>query len=455
MAGIGFRLRALVSRGSYLDATAAYISSAVISTGPWLSSTAALIILNNTAATYLTQSDRSFLLATIISVFAASLLIASGPQMVLTRFLSDRIYDNDMASLAPTCTAVLFLNLPFALFISPFLFFAPFSPLYRLLVGTLFLTLSMTWLITAFLSAARNYKRIVSLYTLSYACGSLASLLLGYLYGVPGSLAGFILGQLLCLSLLLGSVYHEFPSTRWISWTYLSYFYRYWDLLLIGALYTLGTWIDSFIFWISPQGTIIHGFYHLFPPYDSARLIVYLSTIPAAALFLLRLETDFYQHYADFYLFIREKGTLDDLVRARQGMVAAARGAVGTILKIQGLIALFLCAVARDLVMFAGSGPRWVLLLRVEAFAGLGQFLLFTVMLFLLYLDRRRTVLLLMALFVVVNATLTLASLYLGELFYGLGYLLAGWVATIPAWFLLNAHLKRLEYHTFMTQPLG
>lgn len=455
MAGIGFRLRTLVAQGSYLEATTAYLSSAVISTGPWLSGAVALIILNNTAATYLTQGDRALLLATIISVFAASLLVAAGPQMVLTRFLSDLIYANDTASLAPTCTGVLFLNFPFALLISPFLFCAPFSLLYRLLVGTLFLTLSMTWLITAFLSAARSYVRIVSIYALSYACGSLASLFLGSFYGVSGSLAGFILGQLLCLSLLLGSVYREFPSAQGISWAYLRYVPRYWDLLLIGALYTLGTWIDSFLLWASPRAEVIHGFYHLFPSYDSTRLAVYLSTIPASALFLVSLETDFYRHYSDFYRFIRKKGTLADLAEARRGMVAAVHRAVGAILKIQGLIALFLCVVARDLTMFLGSGPRWVLLLRVEAFAGLGQFLLFIVMLFLLYLDRRRAALLMVTLFVLLNAALTLASLHLGELFYGLGALIAGWAGAILGWFLLNVHLKHLEYRTFMTQPPG
>ena len=114
MAGIGFRLRALVSRGSYLEAVAAYVSSAVITAGPWLSGVVALTILSMSAAGYLTGEDHAFLLATILIVFAASLLVAGGPQMVLTRYLADRVYANDMGSLAPTSTGVLFLLFPFA-----------------------------------------------------------------------------------------------------------------------------------------------------------------------------------------------------------------------------------------------------------------------------------------------------------------------------------------------------
>lgn len=455
MAGIGFRLRALVADGSYLEATTAYLSSAVISTGPWLIGAAALIVLTTTTTTYLTQGDRTFLFATLISLFAASLLVAGGPQMLLTRYLADRMYAEEMASFAPTCTGVLFLNVPFGLLTMPFFLFAPFTLLYRLLMVTLFLTLTMTWLVTPFLSAARSYLRIVLIYVCSYTCGAVASLLLGFRYGAPGSLAGFTFGELLCLALLLASVYCEFPSPQIISWAYLGYVRRFWDLWLIGTLYAWGIWIDNLLFWASSRGEIIHGFYRLFAPYDTARFVVYLSTVPAAAIFLLRLETNFFEHYRDFYQSILNKGTLADLECARKGMIAAVRSSAWTILKTQGLIALFFCVIARDLAAFLGLAPRWVPLLRLQAVAGLGQFMMFVMLLFLLYLDRRRAVLLVVTIFLLGNAGLTLASLSLGEQFYGAGYLLAGWAGAVPGWLLLNVHLKQLEYQTFMTQPVG
>jgi uncharacterized membrane protein len=455
MAGIGFRLRALATRGSYLQATTAYLSSAVISTGPWLSGAGALLVLHTTTATYLSRDERTFLFATLISLFAASLLVAGGPQMMLTRYLADRVYAGEMTCFTPTCTGVLCLHLPLALLTLPFLLLAPFPLPYRLLVATLFLTLTLIWLVTTFLSAARGYLRIVLIYVCSYACGALASFVLGRQGGVQGTLAGFTFGELLCLALLLESIYREFPSSRVVSWAYLGYLRRFGDLWLIGTLYTCGVWIDSLLFWSCAHAEVIHGFYRLFSPYDSTRFAVYLSTVPAAALFLLRLETDFFEQYRDFYRCISQRGTLADLRRAREGMVAAVRTTVWTILKVQSLIALFCCVVARDLAAFLGLAPRWVLLLRIQACAGPGQFLLFVLLLFLLYLDQRRAVLLVVALFVLGNAGLTLASLALGESFYGAGSLLAGWVAVVPGWLLLCAHLRYLEYRTFMTQPVS
>lgn len=454
MAGIGFRLRALVNNGSYLEATTAYLSSAIISTGPWLSSAAALVVLSSGTEAELTAAERTLLFATLITVFATSLLLASGPQMLLMRYLADRIYANDLASIAPACTGVLLLNVPTVFLILPFLYLAPFSLLYRLLVGTLFLTLTMIWLVTPFLSAARGYRRLVLIYVLSYVCGTSAALCLAHLAGIAGILVGFTFGQILCLSLLLGSIYCEFPSTQGLSLAYLRYLPRYWELWLIGLFYASGTWIDSLIFWFSTRGEVVSGFYHLFFPYDSARFLTYLATIPAAALFMIHLETRFYGHYSHFYFLIRNKGTLADLTQARTNMIAAVRQGARAILKVQGIISLFLCVVTRDLARLLHLAPRWVPLLRLSACAGPGLFLLLTIVLFLLYLDQRRTALLVVAFFVVSNAGLTLASLALGESWYGVGSLLAAWIGTLLGWCLLTAHLKQLERQTFMTQPV-
>src|SRR5215831_5561838 len=146
MAGIGFRLENLVTQGSYLEAATAYASSAVITAGPWLSGVVALVVLNISTSSYLQESDHSLLFATIVSTFAASLLIVGGLQLPVTRYLADRLYLKDTASIAPTCTGVLCMVIPFSLVASPFLAFSPFDMRYRFLVFTLFLTLSTTWL---------------------------------------------------------------------------------------------------------------------------------------------------------------------------------------------------------------------------------------------------------------------------------------------------------------------
>ena len=457
MAGIGFRLQALVTKGSYLEASKAYASSAVISAGPWLAGVVALMALNSTTFSYLSKADHALLFATILSVFAASILVTGGPQMVVTRYLADRLYAKDSASVAPTCAGMVFLMVPFSLIALPFLMLAPFELRYRLLVTALFLTLSIIWMVMICLSAAHEHRRIVLIFVICYALGVVATAVLGPKYGLLGSLAGFTLGQMLCLSLLLVSVYLEFPSSEGISFTYLSYITKYWDLVVIGVLYTVGIWIDSIIFWMSSQSEVIHGFYHLFPPYDTAKLVAYFFTIPASVIFMVHLETNFHRHYQSFYQSIQNKRTLSEMVRAREGMRGAIRAGIGIILKVQGLLALFLCLAAQDLAVFVGLASKWVPLLCIDILAGVAQFFVFLMMLLLLYLDRRGAALIVVGVFAFCNGVLTLVSIFLGDAFYGMGYLGASLVGAILGWFLLDARLKQLEYLTFMkgTQKQG
>jgi len=455
MAGIGFRLQALITRGSYLEAATAYLSSVVITSGPWLAGVVALTVINTTTFTYLSVSDHALLSATMVFLFAVSLLIAGGPQLTITRYLADLIYVKQYDMIAPTCTGMIFLFVPLAVISLPFILFAPFDLRYRLMVYTLFMTLTMIWLVMMFLSAAQEHLRILAIFVVSYALSVGAALLLGYHDGLIGCLAGFTLGQVMCLSLLVVSIYREFPSDRRINFAYLGYLRKYWILTLIGALYALSIWADSLLFWFSSQGHVIAGFYHLSPAHDAAKFLMYLSTIPAAVAFMIHLETNFYRYYYDYYYFVRHKGTLTSLVKAREGMLSAIRTGWVQLLKVQALVAIFLCLIADNLAAWIGLSPHWVPLLRIEMLASIGQFEVFAALLLLLYIDQRRSALLLVSTTVVSIILLTLLTLYLGERFYGLGYLVATLMGAILGWFMLNNRLKRLEYLTFMTQPMG
>jgi polysaccharide biosynthesis protein PelG len=454
MAGIGLRLHKVVAEGSYVHAGTAYLSSALISAGPWLTAVLALSLLGSTAVAFLGQADRALLLVTITYAFSISLVLTGGPQLVVTRYLADRLYLNDTAALAPTCAGVLLSAIALLIVTLPFVVLAPFDLGYRLLAASLFLTLSLNWLVIVFLSATRDYRRVVLVFVGSYALSVGAAVGLGHLYGLPGSLAGFTLGQVVCLVLLVAHVYLEFPSPYSATFSFLSYGRLYWDLGLIGLLYSAGMWVDNVIYWFSPSGTVIAHFYRTFPSYDSAKLVAYFFTIPAAAFFLVHLETTFYHHYKDFYRRIAEKGTLKEVSLAKQGMAAAAWSGLRTMVKLQGLVALAALLVAPRLATVLHLPPSWVPLFRVAVPAASGQFLMLSAILLLLYLDERRAALLVTVVFAASNTALTGVTVWVGHTAYGGGYLLAALMAALLALSLLHDRLQRLEYRTFMLQPV-
>ena len=453
MAGIGLRLHQVVSGGSYTRAAGAYLSSAVISAGPWLAAAVALTLLQKSSGRFLNDDERKLLFATIAYAFGLSLLLTGGLQYIVTRYVADRLYMHDEAAIGPTCAGVLLCAAPLWLLCLPWLLYAPFDLPYRLLSATLVLTLSLTWLVVVFLSAARYYLRIVAVYVACYALSLGAALWCGARWGLLGCLAGFAAGQVACLALLAMQVFAEFPAAGRIDGAFLGYIRRYWELALLGLLYSGGVWADNAVYWFSRHGEVVAGFFRVSPTYDSAKFLAYLTTVPAAAAFLVHLETNFYHHYRAFYRLIRQQGTLREIRAAKAGMLAAAWAGVRSILKLQGLVAATAIVLASDITRLAGLPPSATPVFRLVVLGASCQFLLLTAALFLLYLDERRAALIVMLAFAVLNVVCTLGALSLPADWRGLGYCVAGALGSVVALLYLRSRLAQLEYRTFMLQP--
>ncbi len=298
--------------------------------------------------------------ATITYPFGASLIVSGAPQMILTRYLADRFYVAEIDKVAPTCTGMIVAAAPLSLLTVPFVAFAPFPLVYRLLAASLVLTLTCIWLIVVFLSASRDYFRILLIFVFSYGISIGSIMVMGRVGGVTGSLAGFLFGQVICLALLIARVYREFSPIEGINFGFLRSLGKYWLLGLIGLLYALGIWGDNAVYWFAGHGIIIDGFFRLHPVYDSAKLLAYLATIPASASFLVHLEANFYRHYRDYFRLIREKGTLAQIREHKDGMAEAAQAGLVRIALIQGSIGAAVYAFAPKLALMLGMSPAWV-----------------------------------------------------------------------------------------------
>jgi hypothetical protein len=261
-------------------------------------------------------------------------------QMILTRYLADRLYAADVAKIAPPCTGMLAAMLPLALLTTPVVFFAPFSLTYRLL---------------------------------------------GRISGVTGSLAGFLVGQVMCLALLIARVYREFAPITGLNIAFLRYLGKYWDLGCIGLLYAIGIWGDNIVFWWVGNSVMVGGFFHLNPIYDSTKLIAYLATIPASASFLVHLESNFYRHYRDYFNYIREKGTLAQITAQKDGMREAAQSGLVRIGLIQGGIGAAVYALAPNLALALNENAVWVRTLRMLTVGVSLQIIMLSVLILLLY----------------------------------------------------------------------
>jgi uncharacterized membrane protein len=455
MSGIGLPLDRTTSKGTYIQGAASYLSAVVLTAGPWLSAVLALALLDGAMTAYLSPTERTLLFMTITYGFITSMVLASGPQAIVTRYLSDRLYLKDSAVVTPICVGVLFGVLPLALFATPFLFMQQFDWRYRLIAVTLFLALSLIWMMMAFVSATRAQARTAFMIITSYAVSLLAGVGFGRSFGFLGTLAGFTLGQVFCLGLLVSNVYLDFPMSLGVSFDFLGYLRRYTDLFFIGLLYAASIWADNAVFWLTPQAVTLGGVFRTFPPYDIAKLVGYLLTIPASAAFFLRIETQFAPAFREYSLRIEQGGTYHDIRQAKQRVVAAARAAIVSVVKVQGVVMIGALLFTPALASFLHMTPNWIPLLRVMIVAGSCNYFVLMSFLFLSYMDDRKASLRMLLLYFCSNVILTAITVWLGPSFYGLGYLFSSILAALLGLYYLRTHLRQLEYVTFMLQPVA
>jgi uncharacterized membrane protein len=456
MAGIGFELRKAVQEASYLGAIRGYLYAAVISSGPWLLSVLTLTLLGVISLAFLPQESRDLFSATMTHSFAISLITVGFIQMVVTRYLADKLFIYDTEALAPAFVAVLTLMSVGQFVLMHALLATTALPLqYRVPAAALYVAISGIWLAMIFLSAARDYVSIVLAFLIGYAVSAIAALGMSLPYGPIGYLIGFTSGQFLLLMLLVWRVLVEFPSKESFNLAVFKHARRYPSLLVIGIIYNLAFWIDKFVFWFSPEGMDARTFLRMFPPYDTSFFIASLTIVPAIAVFIVKIETQFYDHYKAFYAAIANKRSWKEIIAAKQAMVDAMPGTYLTLLKIQTAIALLTIGFTPLIMSSLRIAPSYWYIFRILVVAlGVQMFLLITVLI-LLYLDLRGSVLIVSCVFFITNLGFTLFTIKAGYAYYGYGFLVASLVSLVVALVLLDNRMRNLEYLTFVRQPLS
>ncbi|MHC4884507.1 MAG: exopolysaccharide Pel transporter PelG [Planctomycetota bacterium] len=455
MAGIGFRLQKILREDSFASVLVAYAYSALISSGPWLLSILGISLIGLLARFFVTQTS-AFLFSTVIVYTYMLSLILTGPiQMGTTRYIADRLFVHDAQALLPCFNWVGGWVLGGTGVFGLCLYLVSGIPFVQGLAGVIILQMvSLCWIGMLFLSAAKDYLAIVRAFFLGYAL-SVAATVLGARYlGLTGMLWGFAVGQVALTGLLASRVRTEFPSATSHDSTVLEHWRSLPALALIGLFYNAGIWIDKLAFWFSEQGEKIQGIFHASGGYDTCMFLAYISIVPSMALFLIRIETGFYKHYAAFYEAITGGGGLAVIRRERQAMTDAMRLSMGRLLKLQGGITLCLMMSVPWLLPMIGASIDLVPLMRVALLASFVQVQVLLLMIALLYFNWRREVAILTAVFFFTNLGFTLVTLYLPSAFHGWGYLCSCLVTLVTGLTSLERRLARLEYETFASEAI-
>lgn len=452
MAGIGFALRKLTYRNDLLGILQSYSHSTLISSGPWLFTILSVGSINLFGVYQTDQAELQSFRIVLIYNFAFSLVLSGPVLLVATRFLADLIYTKRVErapGLLISALGIMLLSQSFI--VMPFyFFFVDLTPVMTISAIINYFLVTAIWLVNVFLTALRDYKAITFSFLIGMLSGAMCALALAEPFGGVGILNGFNTGLMVIFFALIARIFAEYPYPIRHPFAFLSYFKKYWDLALSGLIYNIAIWIDKWIMWAAPEREVLDSNFVSYPVYDGAMFLAYLTIIPAMAVFIVNIETKFFEYYQRFYRDIENHANLERIHENHQNIVRTLLQSGRNVLVLQACIALTAILVAGRFFDTFNIPPLQLGIFRYGVLGSMFHVMLMFVGIVLAYFDLRRVMLRIQVLFMVTNAVFTWITMEMGFAYYGYGYFLASMVTFLVGYVTCAWYVGRLPYITFV-----
>ena len=464
MAGIGFSLRKiLMDEDSYSTKVKAWFHTAIVAAGPWIISIITINMLLYFSREWdIPYSERELLIASIIYATLFSQILSAPFQMLITRYIADRIYLDELDYIKPSFWGLSTLVAGIALVFS-LVFFnnKPLPVEFKYIATTLFILLSVLWILVVYLSTMKNFQLI----TFANLLGAVFAFFLFLFFsknplpfssmeGAINLLMAYTGGMFLILLFLLVVFMAELKDDNGKVFHFIRYFHSVPSLWPIGLFYTAAIWVDNIIMWFSPIGIRIYDTYQYAPFYDIASFYAYLTILPSIMLFMVLIETDFYIKCREFYLAVLQNSTYKEMKTFAERMRRSLLVNILQTFEVQLFITLLLIAFSRNFFPLLRVPEEAREIFKIYALGSLCNSFVLIFMQVLLYIGERNKTLILLLIFFFSNIFLTIYFSSLGEAYYGFGFFLSAFITMVLGFFQMLSSYKRVIAYTFMTQPL-
>lgn len=457
MAGIGFVLRKLSEKYTLGSNLQSYFHATLASSGPWIFTSLALAFFFLLSKDSLHYTALENFRTIILYNFGFSLVISSLTTVTSTRYLADAIYTKRVEESCGMLLSTLFtINLiTFPLGTILYFYIVDLSPQVAVLSLVNLMIITSIWQCSIFLTALKDYQGV----SFSFLLGLLVALFSSLFYLEQNSEMGILLGFNFGLGIILSSIcaliFAEYPASLSKPFHVFKYFKKYWDLALGGVCYTFAIWIDKWIMWTAPEAQITSSGFVTYPHYDSAMFIAQLSIIPALSMFIISLETQFYEKYLTFYENIQEGATYEKIHENHLSLVSTLIDQGKKLLLFQGGMTLLAIITVPKIIEYLNMSMMQISMLRFGILGAMFQIFLSFTAIILSYFDKRRTMLKIYVVFLVLSIVFNVISRNLGFAYYGLGYPIATITAFVYSTFKLEKMLRNLPYYAFIKLESG
>lgn len=457
MAGVGIKLNRFFEKKSIAADIAGFVYSVVITIAPILIIILGILLIGNvfglSEEPYL---KRELFSCTILYIFVFAFLVVSPFNAVLSKYMQDAIYEERFQDIRPcyylglimTLVPGCLLGIPFCLWehfkggVSVFLSFTGFCAY----VSLIFIIYSMIYL-----SICKDYERI----TLFFFIGMLIAFLLTWILHskcrwetTESMLFSLAVGFLLTAILEFTAIKRYFPKNSNRYRPILSYFVKYWQLVVTNFFYTFGLYVHNFVFWTDDGRRVVANSFVFNQSYDMATCIAMFTNISATVIFVTHMEMHFREKYR-LYSEAVIGGKKIDIENTKSRMFRQLGNELMNLVRVQFIISVviyLLCVVFLPQYGFAG------VIMRIYPCLATGYFILFLMyasLLFLYYFNDMAGAVLTVLSFFFVTLLGSVIAMKQADIWYGIGLVIGSFTGWSVAYFRLRWVSKHLDTHIF------
>ena len=457
MAGIGIKLQKIYEKKTILAYLTGFGYSAVVTVAPMFVVIGTIMLMSQLLGyENVGYARRGLFSGTLLYIFIFSLLTAAPFNAVLSRYMSDVIYEERYEDILPCYDVGLLLNILLASLLG-----IPFCA-WEHLVGHVnlifvftgfcgYIALVLVFYSMLYLSICKDYQKI-SLYFLTGMAAALACAL--FFVKVCGReivysmLLSLTIGFFLTAVLEYATVKRYFKRNSNRYRRVFSYFGRYWKLVVINFLYTLGLYIHNFVFWNTDLQMRVADTFVFAPTYDLATCLAMFTNLSSTIIFISRVEMHFHERYKAYSEAVIG-GRWEDINNAKNRMFRQLASELMNLVRIQFIVSVvlyLLCVIFLPGMGFSG------LVMQIYPCLAAGYFILFLLyaeLIFLYYFNDMTGALLTAVCFCLGTFFGTLFSKQLPDIWYGAGLVMGSFFGFTVGYFRLRWVERHMDVHIF------
>ena len=352
MAGASLSLRHLVRRRR-IDMLLDYVQAAMITSGPWIMTVAAVAAVSLLGLDYADPHEMAVFRSILIYNFAFSLVLSGPILLVATRFWRTRYSGTVSSGRGILISTLALVSGVGALTAVPFYGLASdLAPAVRVAAIGNYFVVAGIWVGGVFQVKQRDIQVVTGAFLVGMITAVAASIGLAVKFGMAGLILGFTAGLAVIEFTLIAHVLRSYPAGPLLPAASLEQL----DLLAPGCrrVRHAGRGVGRQVGHVAvPRGTDVWRTHAPIPLYDSAMFLAFLTMVPAIALFTVFVKTEFLDRYRAFYASIERHGTLAQIRRNHQRIVDSLLAGGRQLLILQVVVSVSVAVLAPAIIELA------------------------------------------------------------------------------------------------------